>query len=249
MLRRPRDQVSASLLGLAWSLNLSDAEALSTSDLKSAIEGRGRLADGSDPVPLDEFLPMTAETDARWMARRAATEVNFEPDLKFIRFNDMVLPEGANANEGGAAMEALGGALKGLLGEQPVEDPLAPKLKQVAAKGRAGLLLTKLQIGEDASSMRVETTLWVRLGADRWEPAITRSSDSRTADARADEAQAVGSDPQVKAILGGVEALGLGNLMPDLKNAGASAKRALGQARSALQKDLDALALPVASAP
>ena len=54
--------------------------------------------------------------------------------------------------------------------DEPPVDPLAAKLSQVARQGRTGALVTGLDISVDTGSIRVETTLWVRSGADQWAP-------------------------------------------------------------------------------
>jgi hypothetical protein len=244
-----RPPATARLLRLGWRIDAPDVESQPAGELKRALEGRGFAPDGSDPGVVDDLLPLSSETEARWRLRRAATEVQNESNLRFIRYGSLVLPEDASA--GGAAMNlgTLGEALKSLLGDEAPMDPLTARFAEVARTGRVGMLVTKLDIAPDTSSVRVETTLWIRLSNDRWEPAINRPATVRMDDARPDEAAVVGGDPQVKQILGFVESMGLGDLAPTLKNAGAATKRALGAARSELQKEIDSMALPVSAGP
>ena len=57
----------------------------------------------------------------------------------------------------------------------------------------------------------------------------------------------IADDPQVKAFFGVVESLGIGQIPPELKqrtlNMGAATRKALGQARDALDQELKATAL------
>jgi hypothetical protein len=52
--------------------------------------------------------------------------------------------------------KAIGGLVKSLLGEEPAEDPLVTKGKEVAAKGRVGMMVTTLETAEDLSGVKVE---------------------------------------------------------------------------------------------
>src|SRR5258708_3837519 len=106
-----------------------------------------------------------------------ATGVATEPALRFIRFRDLVLPEIG----GGAALDSalLLSTLKSLLDDKPAADPVAATLRDVAAKGRSGALVTRLELAPDFATVSVATTLWVRQGRDQWMPGVSRSAQVR----------------------------------------------------------------------
>jgi hypothetical protein len=117
-------------------------------------------------------------------------------------------------------------------------------------------VVTRLELAADLSSVAVETTLWVRTGADRWSAAIVRSANVRPDDIPANAGDGLADDPQVKAAFGLVESLGLGEVPAELKrrslSMGAATRKALGLARGALDKELQPLALslePAAARP
>ena len=92
MVRQPRS--SSRLLQLGWLCEIPNVETMRLDDLKDALEGRG-FATGGDgrPVAREDLLPLTAEGDIAWLARRAATELAIDPDLRFLRYQNMVLPD------------------------------------------------------------------------------------------------------------------------------------------------------------
>ena len=101
-------------------------------DLKDALEGRG-FAAASDQTPsLAGLLPLFPEPELSWLGRRAATELAVDSDLRFIRFQNMVLPDLKTGQplEGLNLSSALGEVIK-LLDPQAVkEDPLVPALQE-----------------------------------------------------------------------------------------------------------------------
>jgi len=109
--------------------------------------------------------------------------------------------------------------------------------------------VTRLEIQPDLDGVTVESTLWICAGPKRWIPFGSRTATVRPADVRADAGQKLADDPQVQSAFDIVESLGLGSVPAELKQRslriGAATEKALGTARSALNHDLDALALPV----
>lgn len=239
-------------LRLAWLSGFRDPEAMSADELKESLEGRGFDVAGKSPVSVDALVAPQPETDAAWLIRRAATEVSFDSDLRFVRYGAAVFPEpaaGQPMNLGGL-LPAVS-ALKELLGENP-GDPLAPRLREVEARGRVGALVTKLDTVADLSAVTVEMTLWVRQPGDRWVPGGSRSARVRTDDLGPDAGKDLADDPQVSMVFQAVEALGLGGIDPEVKRRslgiGAATRKALGLARAAAATDLATLALPVLDA-
>ena len=84
------------LLRLGWLCELPEPESMSLDDLKNSLEARGYDLDGvasKPPAALDGLLPLAQSRSLQWLARRAATELGIDPDLRFIRFQDTVFPD------------------------------------------------------------------------------------------------------------------------------------------------------------
>jgi hypothetical protein len=244
------------LLKLGWLCELPEPESMPVKQLKDALEGRGYAVDGggpAQPVVIDRLLPPTPETEATWLARRAATELLIDSDLRFLRYQDVLVPDaGAGAAQPLSAVgltTALSGIKRLLDLDQERTDPLVEKLKAIAARGRIGALVTRLEIQPDMSGVTVECTLWVRTTAERWVPSGSRSATVRSDDVRPDAGKDLAADPQVQSAFKVVEMLGLGAIPADIKDRslriGATTEKALGMARDACNQDLEHLVLPV----
>jgi len=155
------------LLGLAWLCNLPDPESMPLDALKDALEARGYAIDPADKSPLpslDRLLPPAPEPDQLWLARRAATELSVDSDLRFVRFQDMVMPDGgAGQPMGGLGLSPALSELKRLLDPDDARrpDPLVEKLAAIEAKGRKGAVVTRLDIQPDLDGVTVESTFWI----------------------------------------------------------------------------------------
>ncbi len=240
--KRPAD--ASRKLRQAWRANFDDAETKPLEALSSALEGRGFPVTDVDPAPIEDLLPILPETEAQWRARRAATEVTQDSKLKFISHLGMILPEGASGDK--LDLGGIGGLVKGLLGDEAAENPLAAKGREVAAKGKVGMMVTTLKTDEDLSGVEVEVVLYARMNGDRWERAAARSVRVRSNEIQPGDGANIVEDPQIKSIFKTVEGLGLA-IPDDLKNKsmniGAATQKALGKARTAIQPDLDTLNL------
>ena len=200
-----------------------------------------------DPAPIDSLLPVPIETENRWRARRAATEVQQDRGLRFLQAQGMVLPE---PTPGAAAdpKDLLAGLLKSQLGGNGNGDGLSGPMKTVSDRGRVGLILTRLDTDEDLAGVKLEVSLYVRTGRDHWEGAAHRTSHVRANEVKPGDGANIAEDPQVKSIFQGIEGLGI-EIPAELKQnslmIGAATQKAIAQARTAIQPDLDALALPL----
>ncbi|MFI5458524.1 MAG: hypothetical protein ACHRXM_24085 [Isosphaerales bacterium] len=252
MERRPAQ--AERLLRLAWLCDLPDPESMPLAELKDALEARGYAVDAvgkKQPAVLDRLLPPTPEPEPTWLARRAATELAVDPDLRFIRFQDTVIPDaGAGQPLAGVGLSTALSELKRLLDPDQAQqaDPLAEKLKAIAARGRIGAIVTRLEIAPDLTDVTVDSTLWIRSG-ERWAPFGSRNATVRPDDLGREAGKNLEADPQVQGAFRIAELLGLGAIPPETKQRslriGAATEKALGMARSAFNQDLDALALPV----
>lgn len=242
------DPANRGLLRLGWLSGFVGVEEMSAEQLRQALEGRGFDPDQPGEVSVESLLPPGPETELAWRTRRAATEVSHDPGLRFVRYQSLVLPD----SSGGAAgppsgLEALD-ALKGLLGGDQV-DPLTAKLREVEATGRVGVLITKMEMAPDFSSVSVVIGMMVKTGPGRWVPAGNREVRVRPEEAPPEAGEAIGEDPRVASAFSLIDAIGLGQVTAEQKQRslamGAATKMALAKARGAAQRDLDRLAFPV----
>jgi hypothetical protein len=243
--------VSSRMLKLGWLCALPNAESMAPDALADALEGRGFAPNGDSVPSLSGLLPITQERDMEWLARRAATELAVDSGLRFIRYQDMILPDVKDGQPlaGLDLSSALSGLTKLLDPEQGKVDPLAASLKTVGDKGRVGAVVTSLELAADFSQVTVQTALWVRAGGERWVPFGSRSTSVRPDDVPHEAGQDLAGDPQVGRAFSLVESLGLGAIPPELKQRslrmGAATQKALGTARSAISQDLEGLMLPI----
>ena len=260
LVRLPRNTIKAvdhklkamgRLLRLAWSMGLAEPETTPLADLTQGLEDRGFSPSSDAPVSVDHLLPTPLESDEQWLVRRASTEVTNLPGGRFLSYAGAVLPEPTvgEAPPVGAAIDAVASTLKDLLGEER-KDPLPAKFRDLSNQGRVGAVVTSLEMSPDMTTSTVKTTLWVAPGGNRaWVPALVRSASARPGDLPADAGANLADDPQIKAALNMVGALGLGDIAPELKqrglNMGFATQKALGEARAAFNRELSALALPL----
>ena len=110
-------------------------------------------------------------------------------------------------------------------------------------------MVTGLVIAPDLGGVTVETTFWVRVKGGGWVAYGSRAATVRADDLKADAGGDLAADPQVKGAFSMVEALGFGSIPPELKQRslriGAATQKALGDARSAFNRNLNAQMLPV----
>jgi len=237
------------LLRLAWLSRIPAPEGMPFDELTEALEGRGLDVRSPAPVSVDALKPLTPETEWAWLVRRAATEALFDTGLRFVRYQGVVFAEPAEGQPlaPGDGLAALS-ALKDLLGENPT-DPLTERLRGVAASGRVGAVVTRLDVSPDFAGVTVEMTLWVRQKPDRWAPAGSRSARVQTDGLGPDAGKDLADDPRVASAFRAVEALGLGTVPVEWKQrslaVGAATRKALARVRTAANADLSALALPV----
>jgi hypothetical protein len=242
------------LLRLGWLCGLPEPESMPVDDLKNFLETRGYAVDMTarkPPASVDRLLPLATEPEARWLARRAATELAIDPDLRFLRYQDTVFPDaGAGQPVSDIGLSTAVSELKRLLdldqGQQT--DPMVEKLKSIGAKGRSGAAVTRLAIQPDMSSVTVESALWVREGS-RWLLFGSHNATVRPDELENDAGKDLAEDPQVKTAFQIADLLGLGTIPAEVKQRslriGAATQKALGTARSAFDQDLLDLALPV----
>jgi hypothetical protein len=251
--RQPRP--SLRLLQLGWLCGLPDVESMSIESLRDAVEGRGFAPDGDNTPSLNALLPLTPEPELDWLARRAATELALDSDLKFVRHQGLVFPDmpggqGQAPGLNGLNLSAALGELNKLLDPEPArEDPLVAIFNKIGESGRVGVLVTRLEIPADLTQAAVESTLWVRAGAEQWVPYLRRSATVRLDEIAPDDGRDLAEDPQVKTAFSVVEGLGLGKIPAELKERslkmGASTQKALGTARAAIGLELNRLMLPI----
>jgi hypothetical protein len=219
--------------------------------LRDRLEARGIALGPIDPASIDGLLGLPIENDYQWRLRRAATELKLDSGLRFLRYHRLIWPE----EEAGGQVDVAGvvGLLDDLFNHEADEDPLASRLRQVAARDRFGALVTALDIAPDFSLVRVEITIWIRVEKARWMTYKTLPVAVRTAAVADDAAAPLAGDPRVQAVFRMVEAMGLGGVPDDVRRSslrvGAATRQALGLAQLALRQEIEALALPVGRRP
>ena len=245
--RAPRG--AGRLLRLGWLSAFKNVEELSLDALKDGLEGRGFDVDSTAPVSVERLLPIAVETEAQWLARRAATEATYDSGLRFIRVQQLVVPEPVPGQplDARAALSALPDVAKLLAGE--AEDGLPQRLREVGARGRVGAVVTRQQMSADLDGVTIEMVLWVRGPGDRWTPFGSQTVTVKARDLKADEGNDIAEDPQVQTAFRLIESLGFGQVPADVRQhglrVGAATRKALSQARTAFQEDLAKLALAV----
>lgn len=257
VVRRPAERTR--MLRQAWRAGaggqgLDNPEEMSLDDLRGALEARGFAQSDLDPAAVDDLLPLAEEPEAQWLLRRAATEVKVEPGLRFSRYQGLLIPEESTGGVDVSALAApaanLARELLGLGAGGAEADPLVARGREIAARGRVGLVTTSLLISEDLAAVKVESVLWVRQPAtDRWAPLVRCPTIARPDRLPAGGAQAVEMDPTVNSVFSVVEGLGLGAVSPEMKRRaagiGAATQQALGQARQGLKTKLKTWELPI----
>jgi hypothetical protein len=242
--RRPK--ATARMLRQGWLSGFRNVEAMSLDDLKSALEGRGFVVGREEPVAIDRLLPLVAEPEPLWLARRAATEATHDLGLRFIRFNNLLIPEPAPGQpvDMAAATATIGSIAKVLNGQA---ESIGEQLRPVAQRGRVGAIVTEQKFAPGLDGVEVTMTLWVRNG-NLWNNFGSKVERVRSADLKPDEADAIANDPQIQSIFQALSTLGIA---PDAQakqvtvNIGAATRKALGSVRSAFNDSLDTLVLPI----
>jgi hypothetical protein len=246
-----RSQSAAQALKSAWLLGLAEPELTPPARLKDLIAGRGVILEGDESIGLDRLLPPVLEPEDRWLLRRAATEVLHDENLRYIRFGNSVLPEPVPGQplDPGTAATLVEGTIRDVLGVGG-GDPLPLRLRAVAARDRVGLVVTSIEIAPDLGSAAAESTLYYRRGSD-WGRGIWRSQRLEVGAVPPVVVSLVARDPQVKAVMNLIDAIGAGFVSPEMKERGLIVGTTVGGAvvlaRTALVRSLMGLAFNVES--
>lgn len=249
-------QADARLLALGWVCKLDNPEEMAIDDLRGALGTRGYALDATDAPSLACLAPIVPESESAWLARRAATELSVDPDLRFVRYQGMLLPDiqpGQPLAAAGINPSALLAQVNKLIDPQAAQtDSLAAELARIAARGRAGAAVTELEVAPDLSRVVVKIALWVR-GPRGWSVYGTRSETVRPDQVDPAAGQNIAGDPRVQEAFDLVNRFAPGAVTPEMRQRslgiGAATQQALGAARSAFNHELDSLALPVLEPP
>jgi hypothetical protein len=241
-----RAKAMARMLRQGWLSGFRNVETMTLDDLKSALEGRGFAIGSDEPVAIDRLLPLAAEPEPLWLARRAATEATQDPGLRFIELNNLLVPEPepGQAVDTAAAGATIGSLAKLLNGQA---ESIGEQLLPVARRGRVGAIVTGQKLAPGLDGVEVMMTLWVRDG-NRWSPYGSQTSRVRAAELKPDETDAIANNPQIQSIFQTLSSIGFGADAPTKQitvNIGAATRKALGAARSAFNDSLANLVLPI----
>ncbi len=204
---------------LAWLSGLPNPEDAPPGEVTDSVEARGFMAEGTGVPSLDRLLPIVAETEAKWLARRAATELAVDSGRRFIRYNNLLLPEQTDGQAINAPLDlnAALGQIAGLLDPAAAQtDPLAPALAKIAARGGSGAAVTRMDMAPDLSRVRVGIGLWVR-GPQGWFEYGSRTAEVGPNDVPPAAAAGLENDPQVQSVFNFADALGLGAVTAEMR--------------------------------
>lgn len=248
--RRPPEL--ARRLRQGWLAGFDGVEEMAPDRLAAGLADRNFSPE--NPAPVDRLLPPPRESVRHWTARRAATEVLDEPALRYIRQGSLVLSESADVqNPAMLLAPMLDSTLKELLGDASglATNPLEPIGRQVAARGRVGLVVTETQMSDNLDQVKVTCTLYMRLGPTEWQPAGRR--DAVVSTAEAGQTDAIANDPRVQSIFSLLDAVAPGGAGQQAKalslQVGSTTQVAVGRARQALDHDLEAVSLSLGQTP
>lgn len=232
----------------AWSENLADVTQRDRADLERALV-RADI-DVKLKVPdLSTELPPRPETEDQWIARLAITRYFMAGGVDFQGASGVYVRSGqgqaASAAEIGSLMQKMmGGSLESLIDEL---DPAAKAIakangsgtwfglvtSQAEGLGRREFRITRLDPDPSGQTATVETALVAKLPQRGWQIVWSSKQTRLAADVPAEAEQQLNNDPQVKAALGLISALGV--------SAEAEIKKAIrfGAATMAAQKAVD----------
>lgn len=210
----------------AWSQHLPNVETRSLASLAQEVK-KLKIVPVDDPELLLDFLPPRRENDSAWSARQALVEYQLRKPLDFQGTGDLVFQVGDNvqAGQGAKLIEELirslaGGALQDLLdpragkpaqGTGPAEEKwLAAAIQKAKAADVAGCRVTHVDQNLEARSVSVETRFVARLPDGSWKTVWQHVEKADAAKPRAETEQQIMQDPQVRAALDLVKAVGLG---------------------------------------
>jgi hypothetical protein len=244
-----RSDSAAQALRAAWVLGLASPETTPPATLKDSIVGRGMILANDDPIVIDRLLPPYAERADHWLLRRAATEVIYDEGLRFIGFGNTILPEpvpGQPINPA-TGLTLVEGTIRDVLGVGRA-DSLHSRLGAVAARSRAGMILTKIVIAPDLTTASAESTLYFYNGSN-WDRAVWRSQRLEVGTVPPIVVSMVAADPQVQAVMNLIDSVGAGFVSPEMKERGLVVGTTVGGAvvlaRTALIRALTGLAFDV----
>jgi hypothetical protein len=244
------------LLRLGWLAEIDNVETKPVLELKDELDRR-KLLRPTDRGRVDGLLPLYPESADRWRTRRAATEVALDPGLRFVQFRDFLIPEAGPNNPPPRTTTELLDSPEGLGGFGSIQavtpfDAIQERLGDAADQGAVGSIVSRLVFSVDSDRADTESTLWVRQSGGRWSPTFSHKGT-----ATVDEPEDAGPTPAeatpIRSLLLVLEGVAATPSSPEVserrQEIGATAQRALGRARAALQAELDAYVLSVFAAP
>jgi hypothetical protein len=123
------------------------------------------------------------------------------------------------------------------------------KLGALAARGQAGLILTRIAVAADLTSSSAESTL-LSYNGSRWDRAISRSQSLGVGTVPSITATIVRADPQVQAVVNLIDSIGAGFVCSEMSERGLAVGATVGGAvvlaRTALVRSLTGLTFDVA---
>ncbi|MFO0909829.1 MAG: hypothetical protein U0794_16025 [Isosphaeraceae bacterium] len=189
-----RSEVAARLLREAWRLGFGSPETMSRASLEDGLRDRGLDPASDHPMSVDDLLPLASESDALWMARRAATEVSLEPTLRYVVVAGNLMPD--PGRELPMPMMpplgfGLGGMNRGL--ETMPQAAISDRLNTLVPGDRVGAVVSRQTTLPRMDGATAEVTLWVRKPRGGWAPHGTSAVSVKEADLKPEEKRNAGN--------------------------------------------------------
>lgn len=207
---------------IAWHEGFVNVETQDAPTLRAELAKRNIPLDGPTP-DISSRLPALLQDDREWAARLTVLESVYGPALEFQGIGETILRSGAGQKPDLAAFiqnvmqEQVGSVLKDLLNEGPPRpeavkterELFAPAIAAAEAEGIRGFRVTRLMMELERNRVTVETRFVAQWDKDRWQTLFIAQETADSSQARPQLEMKLQKDPQVKAVLETIKAVGL----------------------------------------
>ena len=206
---------------VAWQERLSNPENKTVDELRRELQKRD-IDPRKVQVELSDRLPLRAQNEREWAARKAVVEYQFRKRFDFQGTGDFVVRTGQAAkapNLNQLVGQMLGGKLSQdlakLLGAPTAAKAKTPTWFDVVTKsadrdGVPGVRVTRLDQNLLAKRVSVEVRFLARMPDGKWETIWKSTETSDASEPRPDLEKRIAKDPQVRQALDVIKALGIG---------------------------------------
>ena len=163
-------------------------------------------------------LPPSTSTAGSYVVPRPSRL--YDDGLRFIAFGNTVLPEPLPGQplDRGAGMALVEGTIRDVLGVGGA-NALPTRFREVAVRGRVGMIVTRIAVAGDFASASAESTLYCRTG-NGWQGVLWGSRNLEVGAVPPIVVSMAAADPQVKAVMNLIDSIGAGFVSAEMKEAG-----------------------------